>query len=86
MKSREEFIRDKSIEGQIKEFLSFFSDINDENIHQYMESSRMSKSDFISHLKYMRDYSLSNINNGVYGYLVNDYVKVVDEIIKRISA
>lgn len=85
MKSREEFLRDISVKEQIKEFLSFFNEINDENIQQYMESSMLSKLNFISYLDSIKNYALSNVNNPVYGYLLNDYVKVVDEIIKRIS-
>ena len=85
MKNREEFLRDLSIQGQMLDFISLFSDVNDDNIQEYMINSRMSESDFISYLTTVKDDMSKKSDNKIYGYLVTDYVNIVDKIINKIK-
>jgi hypothetical protein len=85
LKNREEFLRDLSIQGQMLDFISLFSDVNDDNIQEYMINSRMSESDFISYLTTVKDDMSKKSDNKIYGYLVTDYVNIVDKIINKIK-
>lgn len=82
---QDEIARDHNIKKQLEMFLDFFQPLTDEKIAEYLESSRMSESDFIQYLQSIKKHLSTNADNRIYGYLVDEYCNTIDEIISRMN-
>jgi hypothetical protein len=78
------FIRDTNIKKQLMEFISFFSEVNDENISKYLDQSRMDRTQARGYFETIKSSLSLKKDNEVYGYLIDEYISIIDEILTRL--
>ena len=81
MLNREDYTRDINIKNQLEDFISFFQIVDSDSIDEYMNKTNMDKSDFITYLSNIKKYLITKKDNEIYGYLIDKYIFIINEII-----
>jgi hypothetical protein len=76
--------RDMNIKNQILDFISFFSEVTDERISEYLDKGRMDNISARSYFETIKEGLSAKKDNDVYGYLIDDYISIIDQILDKI--